>query len=151
MNEISERQLGAVVLAKCAANDPWFPQPGEALCDAWGEIFAKSKLQLSDLLGGVTNAYTEHGSGFKPLPADIVRFARAIRRERGDRMTPEQRRELEDRRDAELERKLASLPVSPPKNPGFGAEKVSRGLSSAFGTSSRWTRPSSPSDAMSDQ
>ncbi len=75
MNEWIE--TSALVLAKCAANDPWFPNPGEALVKAWAEVFAGSHLSREDLLAGVARAYRIEDEGFRPLPASIVKHARA--------------------------------------------------------------------------
>lgn len=70
-------QTSALVLAKCASNDPWFPKPGEALVKAWAEVFAASHLSREDLLAGVARAYQIEEEGFRPLPASIVKHARA--------------------------------------------------------------------------
>ena len=104
------RQLAAMVLAKCAANDPWFPKGSTATVDEWARHFARWELGARDLAAGVELAYEEHGSGFKPLPKDIVDFARKVRRERAERENadPELRRAREDAADRRLEaRKLA--------------------------------------------
>ncbi|MFI5783525.1 hypothetical protein [Nocardia sp. NPDC051570] len=66
-------ETAALVLAKCAANDPWFPHGGESTVLAWAEVFADSGLSRQDLLAGVTRAYRHAPDGFKPLPAAIVR------------------------------------------------------------------------------
>ncbi|WP_415395174.1 hypothetical protein ACMTN4_07335 [Rhodococcus globerulus] len=84
-------ETAALVLGKCAANDPWFPQGGDAVVVAWAEVFAKSGLDRSTLLDGVARAYSEAASGFKPLPADIVRHARATYFEALSRMSDDQR------------------------------------------------------------
>lgn len=85
------KQTAALVLAKCAANDPWFPNGGEAIVSAWGEVFSKSGLGRQDLLDGVARAYTQAASGFKPLPADIVRHARATYFESLSQLNEDQR------------------------------------------------------------
>lgn len=76
------RQIAAKALAKCAANDPWFPQPNRATVLAWAEQIAIYRLAEADVLAGVTIAYRDHGAGFRPLPRDIVQAAVAIRRDR---------------------------------------------------------------------
>lgn len=76
------QQIAAKALAKCAANDPWFPQPNRATVLAWAEQIAIYRLDEADVLAGVTVAYRDHGSGFRPLPRDIVQAAVAIRRDR---------------------------------------------------------------------
>jgi len=82
---MNDSQIGALVLAKCAAHDPWFPNGGEAMALAWGTVFARHKLALDDLLAAVEVAYGANGAGFKPLPADIAKAAREIRRDRAER------------------------------------------------------------------
>jgi hypothetical protein len=73
----NDRQTAAMVLAKCAANDPWFPAGGETTVLAWAEVFADSGLAREDLLAGVARAYRLAEEGFRPLPASIVRHSRA--------------------------------------------------------------------------
>jgi hypothetical protein len=84
------RQLAALALAKCAAYDPWFPNPSEAIIEAWAEQIEVHRLDLPDLLAGVTLLYSEHGSGFRPLPKDLIDSARRIRRDRMEREVDEE-------------------------------------------------------------
>jgi len=88
------------VLAKCAANDPWFPQPSRSTALAWAEHFERWNLTRDELLAGVTKAYEDNGHGFKPLPKDIIEWARAIRRDRSDREDDEMRAAREAAIDA---------------------------------------------------
>lgn len=100
----------ALALAKCAAYDPWFPQPNRATVDAWAEAIGEYELDTTDVLDAVKLAYRDNGSGFRPLPHDIVQKARGIRRERTERESTEARQARENRRDDELNRRrLASL------------------------------------------
>lgn len=105
MTAISDKALDAArkVLGKCAANDPWFPQPNDATAYAWGEQFMICNLPVDDLLAGVTRVYASHGSGFRPLPADVIAAAREVRRDRAQRRSDE---ELAGR-DAVIDRKAA--------------------------------------------
>lgn len=96
------RQIAALALAKCAAYDPWFPKPSQALVDSWSEAIAKYKLGQYDVLAGVAKMYADNGSGFRPLPKDLTDAARAVRRERGERESEQERKAREDRYDAEL-------------------------------------------------
>ncbi len=100
------RQTATQALAKCAAYDPWFPQPNRATVEAWAEQIAHWKLDAADVLKGVAKMYADNGSGFRPLPKDLVDAARAIRRERTESETPAEREAREDARDAQLERRL---------------------------------------------
>lgn len=79
------KQIAALALAKCAAYDPWFPKASQATVDAWAEAISEYELALPDVLAGVKLAYRENGSGFKPLPKDIVQAARAARKDRRER------------------------------------------------------------------
>jgi hypothetical protein len=72
-------QAARDVLTKCAAYDPWFPHPTEALILAWAEQIALTNLTRDELLAGVTDCYRTHGAGFKPLPADIIGAAKTLR------------------------------------------------------------------------
>jgi hypothetical protein len=103
-------QTAARALAKCAAYDPWFPQPNRATVDAWAEQIAEYQLGEADVLDGVKIAYRDNGSGFRPLPRDIVQAARSVRRDRTERESDAERRAREDQRDAELDaRALAAI------------------------------------------
>jgi hypothetical protein len=104
------QQTAARALAKCAACDPYFPQPNRATVQAWAEQIAIYDLDEADVLEGVRLAYRDNGSGFRPLPRDIVQAAVAVRRDRTDRESTAERQAREDRRDAALEaRRLAAL------------------------------------------
>lgn len=103
-------QTATLVLAKCAANDPWFPNGGEATVLAWAEAFAESGLSREDLLAGVARAYRESPDGFKPLAASIVRHARAAYFEQL-REIPDDRRALMD----EANYALQDMGISPPE------------------------------------
>lgn len=93
----------ALALSKCAAYDPWFPLPNRATVDAWAEAIGEYELNTSDVLEGVKLAYRDNGSGFRPLPHDIVQKARMVRRERRERESTAERQTAEDARDARLE------------------------------------------------
>jgi hypothetical protein len=75
----------AKALAKCAAYDPWFPQPNRATVQAWAEQINRYGLDLPDVLAGVTKMYSDNGSGFRPLPRDLIDASRAVRKDRTDR------------------------------------------------------------------
>lgn len=103
-------ETAAQALAKCAAYDPWFPQPNRATVAAWAEQIDHWKLDLPDVLAGVAKMYSDNGAGFRPLPKDLIDAARAIRADRTQRESAAEREAREDRRDAELERRnLAAL------------------------------------------
>lgn len=105
------QQNAANALAKCAAYDPWFPQPNRATVQAWAEQIERYELGSHDVLAGVTKMYSDNGSGFRPLPKDLTDAARAVRRDRTERESDADRQAREDRHDARLEadRALAEL------------------------------------------
>jgi hypothetical protein len=102
-------QTAALALAKCAAYDPWFPQPNRATVESWAEQIERYQLQRPDVLAGVAKMYSENGSGFRPLPKDLTDAARAIRSDRIQRESTAERQAREDRRDAALEARVAAL------------------------------------------
>lgn len=82
------KKIAALALAKCAAYDPWFPKASQAIVDSWSEQIARYKLDLADVLAGVTKMYSDNGSGFRPLPKDLTDAAREVRRDRDARTGP---------------------------------------------------------------
>lgn len=112
-------ETAAMVLAKCAANDPWFPKGGDALVQGWAEVFAESRLSREDLLAGVARAYRVEESGYRPLPASIVKHARAA--------YFEALRELPDERRADMDEAnfvLQDMGISPPQAHRFARAVV---------------------------
>lgn len=99
MNAKNYPQMAALVLAKCAAYDPYLTAPTKETCLAWAEQFELYELGLDDLTKAVTKVYSEHGSGYRPLPKDITDAARAIRKDRTERESSAQREAREDRLD----------------------------------------------------
>jgi hypothetical protein len=95
-------ETAALALAKCAAYDPWFPQPNRATVEAWAEQIARWDIAPRDALAGVAKMYTDNGSGFRPLPKDLIDAARACRSDRCQRESREQREAREDAQDARL-------------------------------------------------
>lgn len=76
------KQVAAAALAKCAAYDPWFPKPDPNATTAWAEQIQRHGITMDEALSGVTQMYDENGSGFKPLPRDLIRAIRAVRNSR---------------------------------------------------------------------
>lgn len=74
-------QIAAAVYQACNAFDPYMPPLSIEMANAWGRTFKKHQLTLEQLVKGVDRVYEEHGSGYRPLPKDIVDAARTIRRE----------------------------------------------------------------------
>lgn len=97
------RQTAALALAKCAAYDPWFPKASEAIVVAWAEQIEYWKLELPDVLAGVIKMYADNGSGFKPLPKDLIDASRVVRAERCQRESRAAREARENARDARLD------------------------------------------------
>jgi len=70
----------------------------------WAELFTTYNLDLADLIAAVKKRGATHPEA--PEPADIIRHAREIRRDRSERETDAERRAREDARDAELDQRL---------------------------------------------
>lgn len=87
-------EIAAQALAKCAAYDPWFPQPNRATVAAWAEQIDRWELSIEDVLAGVTKMYGDNGSGFRPLPKDLVDAARFLRDKRAKDTTVDDSRAL---------------------------------------------------------
>lgn len=96
-------EIAARALAACAEQDLWFPKPNPATTTAWARHLQHWKLELDDTLAGVAKMYDDNGSGFRPLPKDLIDAARFCRADRCQRETPAEREAREDRRDRELE------------------------------------------------
>lgn len=73
----------------------------KATAAVWAELFAAHQLTLPDLLAAVKKRAQSFPDA--PEPAEIIQFARDIRRDRADRESTVQRQAREDRRDAALE------------------------------------------------
>lgn len=75
-------ETASLVLAKCAAFDPYFPGVSEGGTVAWAEALAESRLSREDLLAGVARMYREAGeNGVRPIPAFVIRHAKAAYRD----------------------------------------------------------------------
>lgn len=103
------KQIAALALAKCAAYDPWFPKASQATVDAWAEAIGEYRLSLPDVMAGVKLAYRDNGSGFKPLPKDIVQAARLARKDRRERDPDRQDYEAVCNSKSDDTRALASI------------------------------------------
>jgi hypothetical protein len=126
-------ETATMVLGKCAANDPWFPAGGDAVIQAWAEVFAESGLTREDLLAGVARAYRLAEDGFKPLPASIVKHARTAYFESLAAL-PEGRRQLME----EANHVLQGMGVSPPDAHRY-ARRVALGREPQFHLSAEQT------------
>lgn len=69
----------------------------------WADLFSVYRLELPDLIAGVKKRALAHADS--PEPAEIIAFAREIRRDRAERESDTERRAREDRRDADLDRR----------------------------------------------
>ncbi len=81
-----------------------------ATASVWAELFDAYGLELPDLIKAVKKRALGHTEA--PEPAEIIAFAREIRRERAERETTAQRQAREDHRDAQLEQRIAALAAS---------------------------------------
>jgi hypothetical protein len=74
-----------------------------ATASVWAELFSIYRLELADLIAAVKKRALSVADA--PEPAEIIAFARDIRRDRAERETDAQRQAREDQRDAELDRR----------------------------------------------
>ena len=79
------QQIAAAVYQRCNHFDPYLPALSSDLARAWGGLFEKHRLSQDDLLAAVETIYDQHGNGYRPMPADIIGAARAIRQDRFQR------------------------------------------------------------------
>jgi hypothetical protein len=79
----------------------------KATAGVWAELFSTYRLELPDLLAAVKKRALSHPDA--PEPADIIAFAREIRRDRAERESDAERRAREDHRDTKLENAINSL------------------------------------------
>lgn len=85
-------------------------QAALATARIWAELFDTYKLELPDLIAAVKKRALGHPEA--PEPAEIITFAREIRRDRTERESTEERESREDRRDADLEARISALAAS---------------------------------------
>ncbi|WP_280475467.1 hypothetical protein [Nocardia asiatica] len=111
MSSEDYKRAAALVLAKCATKDLWFPNVGETTILGWAEVFAESGLTTDELLDGVERAYNKAEEGYRPLPASIVNHARAAYFD-ALRELPEERRKLMDQANYVLQDMGFSPPVA---------------------------------------
>jgi hypothetical protein len=97
----------AKVLAKCACYDPMFSRPDPVLAAGWAEAFTVYSLELPDLLAAVTKHYIE--SADRAMPSHLIRLAREIRRDRGQRESADERRVRESELDQRLMDKIRAV------------------------------------------
>lgn len=72
-----------------------------AIAQVWAEMFTYHQLDVEDLKAAVMRR-AANGAADAPEPAEIIMVARAIRRDRTERETTEQRQARENAWDAEL-------------------------------------------------
>jgi len=75
-------------------------QAARATATIWAELFNAYGLELPDLIAAVKKRALTQADA--PEPAEIITFAREIRRDRADRETTAERNAREDRMDAKL-------------------------------------------------
>lgn len=82
-----EVQAAGLVLGKIATADQWAAKPDAAMAVTWAECFAVHGLQRADLIAGVVALYADdtRDKANRTLPADVIRYARKIRRDRMER------------------------------------------------------------------
>lgn len=83
----TEIETAVLVLGKIATADQWAAKPDPAMAITWAECFAIHKLGRQDLMAAVIAMYADdtRDKANRTLPADVIRYARPIRRERTER------------------------------------------------------------------
>lgn len=79
------------------------PEVTLATAQVWADLFDEYKLELPDLQAAVKKRALSHAEA--PEPAEVIAFARDIRRERAERESDAERQAREDHRDAALEKR----------------------------------------------
>jgi hypothetical protein len=102
-------QIAGVVYQAATTYDQFLPPLQEPVARSWAKVFAHHQLSLEDLLAGVDKVYLEHGSGYRPLPADIADAARALRQNRAMREPEHTSSQRELANAAKLAREILSL------------------------------------------
>ncbi|MGV0042048.1 hypothetical protein [Mycobacterium colombiense] len=77
------------------------PDVARATATVWAELFSAYNLGLPDLTAAVKKRALSCPEA--PEPAEIIRYARELRRDRAERESDTERRAREDQHDAELE------------------------------------------------
>lgn len=105
-------EVMTVVVACHHRTAPRMDDPDATLATAsvWAELFNTYRLDKPDLVAAVKKRALGHPDA--PEPAEIIAYAREIRRDRAERESEAERREREDQRDTELERRIAALAAS---------------------------------------
>lgn len=83
----TEIKNALIVLGKIATADQWAAKPDPAMAVTWAECFAVHDLGLPDLMAAVIALYADEtrDKANRTLPADVIRYARPIRRQRAER------------------------------------------------------------------
>ena len=115
----TDLQTASMVLAKCAAYDPWFPKPdgeqAQATIQAWATAFKGAEPRW--LLAGVDRWYAHNGAGERVLPADIRKKSAEIVEDFIRRLSPEQREVRDEQRLHDLMRARKFGEPNPPLRP----------------------------------
>lgn len=89
--------VAGYALGKFSGDQLYFPNAGDATVLSWAETFAHSKLTDSELRAGVIHlALNADSSDFRPMPADIIRAAKAARLELLKQIPEAKRRDMDE-------------------------------------------------------
>lgn len=83
----TEIETAAIILGKIATADQWAAKPDAAMAITWAECFKVHNLQRPDLLEAVIRYFADDSRDKtnRTLPSDIIKPARELRRQRGER------------------------------------------------------------------
>ncbi|MGC5028174.1 hypothetical protein ACLQ3K_25795 [Tsukamurella sp. DT100] len=91
------------ILGQIRCYDAGFPRPDDAMVIAWAKAFAVHNLTKLDLEAGVTSLFAdEQRDRDRVLPQDVIRYSRAVRRDRQERETAGERAAREQAIDAKV-------------------------------------------------
>jgi hypothetical protein len=121
---LNDTQVAAAVYQACTTYDQFLPQLSKDVARSWAKVFAYYRLTPDELIAGVDKVYLDHGSGYRPLPADIANAARQLRRDRSERESDAERRAREDRIDQRVAQGVAMVAAacSIPEHPARSEE-----------------------------
>jgi hypothetical protein len=121
---LNDTQVAAAVYQACTTYDQFLPRLSPDVARSWAKVFTYHRLTPDELIAGVDKVYLDHGSGYRPLPADIANAARQLRRDRAERETEAERRAREDRIDQRVAQGIATVAAacSIPEHPARSEE-----------------------------
>lgn len=102
-----QARMTGQILAQIRCYDAGFPKADDAMVVAWAKAFAVHALGQLDLEAGVTSLFAdEQRDRDRVLPQDVIRYARAVRRDRQERESAGERAVRDRAIDAKVARAI---------------------------------------------